>query len=356
VYEIDFLTVGDGNGDAICIRYGSEEQGGYWLHVVDGGFSDTADTVIAHIEEYYGKHYKISHMVLSHADNDHACGLIGVLKRFDVNGAIWMNRPWRFAEQVLRHFHGRYTLDGLVKKMRDMHPYLVELEEIAAKKGIEIKDAFQGQKIGPFTVLAPSPARYINLIPDLDKTPTSYREAQGGLLGGILSEVAKAVRNWVDEAWDIETLSNNPDPPTSASNETCLVQLGVIDGKRLLLTADVGPQGLAEAADYAGVLGLLTPPDFVQVPHHGSRRNVTTYVLDRWLGMRKPKGTEIGTAFCSVGKTQTDYPRGQAKNAFIRRGYPVHVTRGSSKSCFYPKQSRGWTPSQPEPFDNRVEA
>jgi glyoxylase-like metal-dependent hydrolase (beta-lactamase superfamily II) len=126
MYEVDFLRPGDGNGDAICIRYGSEQQGGYWLHVVDGGFSGTADTVIAHIEEHYGKHYHINHMVLSHADNDHASGLIGILKRFDVNGAIWMNRPWRFAAQALPAFHGNYTVDGLVKKMRDTHPYLVE--------------------------------------------------------------------------------------------------------------------------------------------------------------------------------------------------------------------------------------
>jgi beta-lactamase superfamily II metal-dependent hydrolase len=357
VHEMDFLPVGDGNGDAICVRYGSEEQG-YWLHVIDGGFSDTADTVIAHIENYYGKNYHINHMVLSHADNDHACGLIGVLKRFDVKGSLWMNRPWRYAAEVLPHFHGSYTLEGLTKKIRDMHPYLVELEEIAAKNGIEVKDAFQGSQIGQFTVLAPSQARYINLIPDLDKTPTSYRDAQGGLLGGgILGEVMKSVRSWIDETWDIETLSNDPDPPTSASNETSLVQLGIIDGKRLLLTGDVGPRGLDEAASYAELLGSLAPPDFFQVPHHGSRRNVTPSVLDRWLGTRKPKGTKIGTAFCSVGKEQTDYPRGQVKNALYRRGYPIHVTRGNAKSYFHPTQSRpGWGPSQPEPFEDRVQA
>jgi hypothetical protein len=59
-YEIDFLPVGDSNGDAICIRYGTP-QTGYTIHVVDGGFTDTAETVIDHIETYYGKGVTINH-------------------------------------------------------------------------------------------------------------------------------------------------------------------------------------------------------------------------------------------------------------------------------------------------------
>src|ERR1700704_259680 len=90
-YEIDFLPVGDSNGDAICVRYGTDATG-YTIHVVHGGFTDTAQTVIDHIEKYYGDAVSIQHMVLSHADNDHATGLIGVLNHFEVR-TIWMNRP-----------------------------------------------------------------------------------------------------------------------------------------------------------------------------------------------------------------------------------------------------------------------
>lgn len=163
------------------------------------------------------------------------------------------------------------------------------------------------------------------------------------------------MKEWADEQWDFETLSNNPEP-TTASNETCVVQLGQIDGKKILLTADAGPEALSEAADYAETLGLLSYPDFVQVPHHGSRRNVTPYVLDRWLGGRmKTEGATIGCAFCSVGNNQPEYPRAQVKNAFIRRGYPVHVTRTHTKTHFFGYPGRGWPASEPEPFEYRVE-
>jgi beta-lactamase superfamily II metal-dependent hydrolase len=354
MHEIDFLPVGNSNGDAICIRYGNDTDG-YFLHVVDGGFTDTADTIIKHIEKNYGTHYFIHHMVLSHADNDHATGLVGVLKHFKVVN-LWMNRPWLYAADILPHMHGKYELPGLIKKIRDMHPYLVELEDIATSKGTVIHDVFQGDLIGPFTVLAPSRGRYIDLLPDLDKTPTSYRDsAADSTSGGFLKTLVEAAKKWLEETWDVETLSNNPEP-TSASNETCVVQHGIIEGESILLTADVGPDGLTEAADYAESLGLLKPPKFVQVPHHGSRRNVTPTVLDRWLGGKMAKGEKYGIAFCSVGKDKPQYPRGQVKNAFQRRGYPVHATRGAATSHFYGRKLRdGWKSSVPEPFDDKVE-
>jgi beta-lactamase superfamily II metal-dependent hydrolase len=283
-YEIDFLPVGDSNGDAICIRYGKRD--GFFIHVTDGAFKDTGESIIKHIETFYGNNVYINNMVLSHACNDHAPGLIPVLERFEVK-ALWMNRPWRFAKETLDSFHGRYTHQGLIDAMKDKHPYLVKLEQLAVKKGTPVNDAFQGEWIGNFLVLAPSKERYIRLIPDLDKTPQSYAEAKGVV--GKLVEAVKGAVEHVLERWDFETLDENP-PATSASNETCIVQLGLIDGHKILLTADVGPEGLNEAAEYAAVRGVLAPPEFVQMPHHGSRRNVTPSILDRWLGARDVDG------------------------------------------------------------------
>jgi hypothetical protein len=252
------------------------------------------------------------------------------MERFEVKH-LWMNRPWIYVDEVINNFHGNYNREGLIRDIRQKHDYLVCLEDLALARGTPIHEVFQGTVIGAFTVLAPSRARYIRLIPDLDKTPASYAKDSTGL-AGFFTKALDALKEWVDERWDLETLSNNPEP-TTASNETCVVQLGQIDGKKILLTADAGPEALAEAADYAEALGLLSYPNFVQVPHHGSRRNVTPYVLDRWLGGRmKVEGARIGTAFCSVGDNQPEYPRGQVKNAFIRRGYPVHATRTRSRS------------------------
>lgn len=321
--EVDFLPVGDSNGDAIIVRVGPDNS--FHLYVIDGGRSDTGTTVIEHIERWYGAHVHINHMVLTHADNDHATGLVKVLERFDVK-ALWMNRPWLYAGEVIDSFHGNFTVAGLVANMRDRHPYLVDLENEALRRNIPINEVFQGAKVGAFTVLAPSRQRYIDSIPDLDKTPASYAAAAGPV-GFVVDAFQKAI-NAVKEAWDVETLDSNP-PATSVSNETCVVQLGNLDGKLVLLTADAGPIALNEAADFADKMGMLSPPNLVQIPHHGSRRNVTPAVLDRWLGTRAVNGSPArGNAIVSIGKDADIYPRKRVKNAFIRRGYPVYATRG----------------------------
>jgi beta-lactamase superfamily II metal-dependent hydrolase len=346
-YEVDFLPVGDSNGDAIVIRHGGDD--GYYLHIVDGGFVDTADIVIKHIEQTYGSGRIIHHVVLSHADNDHAAGLIGILEHFAVRN-IWMNRPWRWAAQCIDSFHGNYTVDGLVASMRASHPYLFEIEKIAEKRGIPIHDVFQGAQIGPFHVLAPSWARYVKLIPDLDKTPTSYAEVETPT--SYILKAMQGLAEKVKEALDIETLDANP-PTTSASNETSVVQLGVIDGHHILLTADVGPDGLTEAANYAAARGVLVPPRVMQVPHHGSRRNVTPAVLNRWLGGHPSQWR--GDAYVSVGKDADIYPRKKVKNAFIRRGYRVYATRGKVVYAFAGFDMRpGFEPATPEVFSPDV--
>lgn len=349
MYEVDFLPVGKSNGDAICIQYSSDN--GVMVHVVDGAYTDTGTKIVQHIQKFYGANFHISHMVLSHADDDHACGLVEVMKNMTVKH-LWMNRPWLFAAETIHHFDPRFTVEGLRQKMREMHPYLVELETLALAQGTEIHDVFQGDRIGDFVVLAPSRARYINLIPDFGKTPK--RRAEDRSLGGILTEAMKSARNWLYEAWDIETLSDNPDP-VSASNESSVVQMGLLEGKRVVLTADVGPEGLAEAAAYAKAIGQLeTPPNFFQVPHHGSRRNVTPSVLNAWLGAVMEKGGVYGMAFCSVGENKDEFPRGQVSNAFLRRGYPVYVTR--TASLLHSKDStRGWGAAEALPFYDKVE-
>jgi hypothetical protein len=311
-YEIDFLRAGDSNGDAIVARWGDTKDSDFYINIIDGGITDTGDQVIEHVERHYAKRANIANVVLSHADNDHACGLIKVVEHEHFNiHTLWMNRPWDYVDEVLDKFHGGYTRDGLIKKMREMHPYLVEMEQIAARRGILVRAPLQGADIGPFKVLAPSRQRYVNLIPDLDKTPPAYA-TEGATLGAILGGALRTVIEKVKERLDLETLDENP-PATSASNETSVVQMATFGDRRILLTADVGPQGLDEAAAYAETLSLIIQPDLVQNPHHGSRRNVTPAVLNRWLGPYP--AASRGDAIASVGKDEDIYPRKKVANA-----------------------------------------
>lgn len=352
-FEVDFLSVGNSNGDAICVRYGTPELG-YTIHITDGGYVETGQRMIEHVNQHYGDNPHIANVVLSHQDGDHIAGLIPVVRHFDV-GALWMNRPWLYAAELLHAFHGNYSAEGLRKAIRDAYPQLVELEEAALEKGIPIYESFAGAWIGRFLVLAPSRERYLSLIPEFDRTPESYAKPVKGVLGKLF-EVAKKVAAFF-ETWMTEALQENPSP-TSASNESCVVQLGTFDGKTVLLTADAGPVALSEAADTAANYGFLYPPALVQVPHHGSRRNVTPSVLDRWLGTPLPEGSQRrGFAFCSVGDNKPEYPRKRVSNAFLRRGYPVYKTGGGSAWLRHSEgmPARAGSPAQYVPFTSSYE-
>lgn len=356
-YVIDFLPVGTkaSSGDAIALRYGSPTYG-FTTHIVDGGYADTAPGLIEQVRTYGTD--KVDHVVLTHADGDHAAGLVEVLKTLDV-GALWMNRPWLHAAEIIHHFHGNWTVDGLVRRLREKYPTLVELENIANRRLIPIYEVFQGSAIGAFTVLAPSRARYLALLPDFDKTPERKSTADNaiGLAAYILESLkaaAEALAKWIFESWQDETLSETPEP-TTASNESSVVQMATIDGQQLVLTGDVGPDGLHEAAYFVECCGIRLQPHFIQVPHHGSRRNVTPSALNRWLGPVKLQGqVPAGFAFCSAARLDEDHPKKKVTNAFTRRGYEVHVTRGRS---IYLQNGMGRTGSGliPEPFAREVE-
>jgi beta-lactamase superfamily II metal-dependent hydrolase len=116
----------------------------------------------------------------------------------------------------------------------------------------------------------------------------------------------------------------------------------------LLFTGDAGIQALTQAIDYAEARGVsLTGLDYIQVPHHGSRRNVSPSVLDRMMGK---------TAFVSASPGSTTHPRKKVTNAFIRRGATVYQTRGGALCQPYNRPRRaGYGDAPPIPFSDKVE-
>jgi hypothetical protein len=322
-YEIDFLPVHTSkSGDCICVRY---QIGSTWtLHVVDGGYTDTAPDLAAHIDKYFGTKL-INHVVVTHPDQDHAEGLAPILEYFDV-GKLWMLRPWIYAQELLPHFPRIGSVENLQKRLRDDYPYIATLEEIALRRGIVIDTPFQGRAIGAFTVLAPSPLRYGQLILSSDRTP-QIKTATAGILSGLFNAIEPLV-TYIKSGWGSENFSSEN---TSVENEMSVVQYANIAGHRILLTGDAGRDAMTEAADYAPTVGLFLPGIFrFQVPHHGGRRNLSSDIVDRWLGPRFPSilpaGQETFTAMISSAKEDTAHPRNAVLRAMLHRGAFVGTT------------------------------
>lgn len=140
----------------------------------------------------------------------------------------------------------------------------------------------------------------------------------------------KKVINYIEETWDIETLKEGV--TTSARNESSVVLYSNIADAGILLTGDAGVQALNKAADYANDNGIyFNECKLVQVPHHGSRHNVSPSVLDKVLGKKISIDTAAKKlAYASVSKGTEDYPRRSVANAFKRRGAKVYTTKGDT--------------------------
>ena len=308
---------------------------------------------MAHIRKYYGDPRFIHRVIVTHPDGDHAGGLRQVLEEFKV-GELWMLRPWLYADELIGRFSRFTSVENLRNRLKQIYPNLTALEEIAAAKGIPIYEPFQGANIGTFTVLAPSKTRYLDLVVESEKTPESVKEdKEKQSFAALLGKIGAFVRAlWGDEVFSAEE--------TSAENEMSVVQYATLCGETILLTGDAGRGALAEAADYAPSAGLTLPGiDRFQVPHHGSRRNVSTEILDRWLGPKldsqPAEGAGKFTGIVSAAAKDKDHPRKAVVRAMIHRGAMVVSTQGMNLCTFQNAPYRGWTTAIPLAYPDEQE-
>jgi len=350
-FEIDYLDVGEGkSGDAIAIRYCLSEE--TTIHVVDGGFQKTGDDLVSHINKHYDSPSQIDRIVLTHPDGDHAGGLRALFEHFEI-GELWMLKPWDYADELIDRFSRFTSVENLKKRLQELYPNIVALEELADENDVPILEPFQGAKIGNFIVLSPSKDLYLDLVVDSDKTPEATKLAEESLLeaaGKIFKKVAAFIRS----AWGEEIF---PEDDTSPENNMSVVQFSNLCGNTVLLTGDAGRLALSETIEYAPHAGLALPGiDRIQIPHHGSRHNVSTDILDSLLGAKLSSQVENFTAIASAAKDDKDHPRKAVIRAFIHRGAKVITTEGNSVRTGHNAPSReGWSAAKAVPYPDEQE-
>jgi beta-lactamase superfamily II metal-dependent hydrolase len=326
--EIDFLPVGNGDraGDAIVLRYGNlyGPRQGQRVIVVDGGFADTAESVVSLVRDFYGTDF-VDLVVSTHPDADHSAGLAVVLDELAV-GELWMHLPWRHRVDIARMIQdGRVTDASVSAALRRDLEDARALEAIARRKGIRIVEPFTGVSDGAgLFVLGPDVGYYEGLLPHFRATP-----APKTALEAFFEKLAEATSS-VFETLSLETLTDDGD--TSAENNSSVILLLSWADQQVLLTGDAGAPALTRALDAldAGAPGFRNLT-WVQVPHHDSRRNVGPTLLNRLLGAPGALHQRRRTAMVSAPTTPpAKHPSKRVTNAFHRRGAPVHATCGNS--------------------------
>lgn len=358
-YEIDFLPIGDTtSGDAITLRY--KVNGVSRIHIIDGGYKSDGERIVDHVNTHYGSPRVIDAVIITHPDRDHVGGIVTVLESFEVK-EVWMNRPWLYAEELIGRFAKYSNVGNLERVLREAYPAIAEVESLCEAKGVFIREAFQGDKICSYsTILAPGKEQFLSLVTDSDKTPRENATSAINLLEKQGQGLAQSFLNFIAALWGDEYF---PAEGTSEENEMSVVQLIELCEQKILLTGDAGRKTLAEAAVFRDKHGLCCPSSLnkIQVPHHGSRRNVSTEILDRWLGSKlsSPAGSEgcQRTAIVSAAINDEDHPRKAVVRGFIHRGCKVLETKGSTICVSHNAPSRqGWRPASPLQYPQEQES
>ena len=346
-FEIDFLPVGDASrsGDSIALRYGYGQlvPGQQTVVVIDGGTQETGEALVDHVRQVYGTN-AVDYAILTHPDLDHVAGLKFVLEEMDVR-VLFMHQPWRHAVEIRDMFAHPFSASRLAEKIRRALEAAHDLEQVALSRGVQIVEPFAGVRTpeGALTFLGPTREYYQSLICNFRETPQA-KEGLASVLAIAKAAAQTAVR-WVRESLTFETLDDSGE--TSAENNSSALTLFRWENQQVLFTADAGIPALMLAADTAHFTGVnLGALNLLQVPHHGSRRNVGPTVLNR---LHAPHAI---ISVCKDGAPK--HPSKKVINALIRRGMNVYCTSGSLLN-YSAGSSRYFSAAVAESFNEYVE-
>lgn len=349
-FEVDFHPVGDGEkgGDAITIQYGrlnSVYNYSQKVIVIDGGTLASGEKIVKHIKNVY-KTDTVDLIINTHPDNDHCSGLREVINNLTVK-EIWIHRPWLSSNKFLGMFRdGRITSSSLKEKLKDALNIVSEIESLAKSKGITLREPFTGLTFdnGVITVLGPTQDFYKKLLPQFRCTPQPVNES-------LFSKAFSAVKDTVQmiaEAMYIETLDESGE--TSPENNTSVISLFSYAGKKVLFTGDAGMPALKQVIEIAADNNIaLNNLHVLQVPHHGSKRNVSPIILN---------SIKAENAYISCPKEGAPkHPAKKVTNALIRRNMKPFHTKGNILCHNHNTPTRaGYISATPIPFYDQVEA
>lgn len=319
--------------------------------IIDGGFHESGQDVVNHVREHYRTNV-VDAVISTHPDQDHVNGLHVVLDELSVR-ELWIHKPWEHTQGLAEKFaDGRVTDSSLGQRLRESHATASDLVCKAEGGGIHIVQPFAGISLynqQELCVLGPTEHYYESLIPGFHGMPKE-KETLAARIAELASAVTKTMKRFVS-AWGVDALDD--DDTTSAENNSSVIATLTVEGHRLLFTGDAGVTALSHAADQLGFSFREAQLRFIQIPHHGSRRNVGPTILNRLIGCPLPQGHSRNvTAIASTAKKgEPKHPRKSVMNAFTHRGVKAIATRGGTiQHCYNAPARQGWIAKTPDDY------
>jgi len=334
--EIDMVSLGD--ADSILVTQWID--GEYVRVLIDAGNKGSAATVRQFLRSR-GVDY-LHHVVCTHPHNDHAGGLVELLTdRTIVVEHVWLHRAQNhvnmlLVEQALNQTHGLRRAAVIQEALKTVDT----LAAICKIRQIPMSEPFADAQIGPLTVVGPTVDYYSELVAQFaDSGAIRASEAlvsnlpNQALAEALLESMAPPVS---------ESLEANPETEPE-NNSSVILAIQHASGLHLF-TGDAGAQALAQAAQQYEIANC----HWMQLPHHGSRRNITEPLIQHFrpryafvsaTGNKKHPRRAVVNAFKKVGSRvySTHYPHGG--HLWHHRGAVPPRTGYSSATALWEAQS-----------------
>lgn len=309
--DIDFISGSNSNPestssyDAIVVRFRGSTDSGQRIIVIDGGFTDVGNDVVNFISQRYSAS-KIDLMISTHPDSDHLNGLLTIIQQMPVE-ELMIHQP-RLHKSALDGFTNLENLDLLLGYAEAAGTVVTEPFTWINRFGAQV------------IVLGPTEKYYEELLAQqLDPVAKALYALRSGLVSA--SSVLKDVAARILSDMPSETLDDTG--ITSPRNNSSVVTLINVDGRRLLFTGDAGIDALEQAANtYESLFESFkaSPLHFFQAPHHGSHRNLGVSILNRIFGEPGMVHSTTHSVFIHAAKASTKHPSPKITNALMRRG------------------------------------
>jgi len=313
--NIDMLSLGNANSNIVWLK---DENSNHYVIVIDGGNKTDGVKVIQLLNTYVltsaGK-VAPDLIICTHHDKDHVGGLIDVVNHYGNNiGEVWINNPaehmgslnYRHLEESFRNKSQQKQYQVILESLADLDDFI----SLVDKKGIRRSAALAGTSKfnGIIKILGPSNTFYKALLPGMQNLETFVNEEAGWAYRSIFDTPT------INEA--LETSSPCPivdeENTTSATNNSSVILEINRNGNRYLFTGDAGVQAFEDVETRVSLDNIY----WLDVPHHGSRRNLSS----RLINTMSPT-----TCFISaIGSAK--HPRRALVNCLKRHGAKVYGT------------------------------
>lgn len=323
--SIDMLSVG--NADSIIVWL-KDESNNHFVILIDGGNKSDGDKVITHLDKYILPNVPQSApdlVICTHHDKDHIGGLIAVVEHYGNRiGKVWINNPAEHissaAYQTLKESFRRQSAYKQYEVILESLTNVDDFISIVDQKRIPRDHALYGQGLfdGVVRILGPSDNFYKTLLPGMENMDRY-----------VSSEANYAYNSIFGTAVINENLeSNSPCPivdeenSTSATNNSSVILEINAKDCRYLFTGDAGVQAFEDVETRISLEGI----HWLDVPHHGSRRNLSSRLIETM----SPDLSYISA------KGGTKHPRRALVNCLKRHGAKVYGTNKSGNIWYHP--------------------